>query len=149
LVDAIYVRQKFLIDETRPTGFEIAESFPELVSMIHLHVPHDSTVVNELAKRNELEIAFIDGDHRHPCPLLDLLRLAPYIASAGWIVLHDIQLGTIGCKAIEAGQALRRRWPYGAEWVLIIGHSEKSGANTSAQSNFLTIRASLLHLRCV
>jgi predicted O-methyltransferase YrrM len=116
-VDTIDVCQECPIDSTRPTGFEIAESFPELASMIHLHIPHDSTVVRELAKRDELEIVFIDGDHRHPRPLLDLLRLAPYIGSGGWIVLHDIQLGTIGSKAIEAGQALRRRPPYGVEWL--------------------------------
>src|SRR5438105_2264148 len=116
-VDTIDVLSKCLIDETRPTGFEIAESFPQLASMIRLHIPHNSTVVSELAKRDELEIVFIDADHRHPSPLLDLLRLAPYITSRGWIVLHDIQLGTIGRKAIEAGQRLSLGAPYGAEWL--------------------------------
>ncbi len=114
-VDTIDVLPKCLIDETRPTGFEIAESFPQFASMIRLHIPHDSTVVRELAKQDGLEIVFIDADHRHPLPLLDLLRLAPYIRNRGWIVLHDIQLGTMGREAIEAG----REWPWGAgaEWL--------------------------------
>jgi hypothetical protein len=116
-VDTIDRFSKCLIDETRPTGFEIAESFPELASMIRLHTPHNSTVVRELAKRDELEIVFIDADHRHPLPLLDLLRLAPYVRSRGWIALHDIQLGTRGRKAIEAGQTLRWGAAYGAEWL--------------------------------
>jgi predicted O-methyltransferase YrrM len=116
-VDTIDVRPKCLIDETRPTGFEISESFPEFVSTIRLHIPNDSAVVSKLAKREELEVAFVDGDHRHPLPLLDLLRLAPYVRSGGWIVLHDIQLGTIGRQAIEAGQTLRWGTAYGVEWL--------------------------------
>ena len=132
-VDTIDVCQNCLVDETRPIGFEITESFPELASMIRLHIPHDSTVVRELAKSNELEIVFIDGSHRHPRPLLDLLRLAPYIGSGGWNVLHDIRLGTKGRKAVEAGQALRRGTPYGAEWLFDYWPFRKiSGGNIGA-----------------
>ena len=115
-VDTIDVCPNCPIDETRPTGFEISESFPELVPMIRLHIPHDSAVVSKLAKRDELDVAFVDGDHRHPLPLLDLLRLAPYVRRGGWIILHDIQLGTTCQKAIEAGQALRFA-PFGTEWL--------------------------------
>ncbi len=84
-------------------------------------------MLSELAKREELEIVFIDANHCHPRPLLDLLRLAPYVRSGGWIVLHDIQLGTLGRKAIEAGPTsgnqvffdavVKRGAPYGAEWL--------------------------------
>jgi hypothetical protein len=126
-VDTIDVRLKCLIDETRPTGFEIPELIPDLTAMLRLHIPHDATFVSELAKREELEIVFIDANHCHPRPLLDLLRLAPYVRSGGWIVLHDIQLGTLGRKAIEAGPTsgnqvffdavVKRGAPYGAEWL--------------------------------
>jgi Methyltransferase domain len=121
-VDSIDIRANCAIDETRPTGFEISESFPELASMICLHVPHDSSVVSKLAEPDELEVAFIDGDHRHPMPLLDLLRLARCVRSGGWIIVHDIGLDTTGQKSTEAGQALRLtpsgpellfdRWPF-------------------------------------
>ena len=114
-VDTIDVRLK--IDETRPIGFEIPELVPDLTAMVRLHIPHDATFVSELAKRDELEVVFIDGNHHHPWPLLDLLRLAPYVRSGGWIVLHDIQLGTIGRKAIEAGQTWKYDASYGAEWL--------------------------------
>ena len=39
-------------------------------------------------------MAFIDANHQHPCPLLDLLRIVR-ARSAGWILLHDIRLGTL------------------------------------------------------
>jgi hypothetical protein len=48
--------------------------------------------------------------------LLDVLRLAPYVKNSGWIILHDIQLGTEGKKLKETGQSLDET-PYGAEWL--------------------------------
>jgi predicted O-methyltransferase YrrM len=114
-VDTIDLRPQCLIDETRPTGFEIPELIPELVSRVHLQIPNDSRCVRALAPPNELELVFIDADHRHPRPLLDLLRVAPYVRSGGWIVLHDIQLGTIGRKMAAAGETSPWGTPDGAE----------------------------------
>lgn len=85
--------------------------------MIRLHIPHDSTVISKLAEPNELEMASIDADHQHPLPLLDLLRLAPCIRPGGWIVLHDIQLGTMGRMANAADQTLRLGVANGVEWL--------------------------------
>jgi predicted O-methyltransferase YrrM len=116
-VDTIDISVQCVIDRTRPSGFEIPETFPELVPLIRLHVPRDATVVLQIAKRDELEVTFIDADHRHPVPLLDLLRVAPCVRSGGWIVLHDVQWGTIGRKAAEAGESLRGGSSYGAEWL--------------------------------
>ncbi len=116
-VDTIDVRPQCLIDDTRPTGFEIPELIPNLTSMVRLHIPHDSAFVSELAKREELQIVFIDADHRHPRPLLDLLRLAPYVRPDGWILLHDIQLGTIGEKMRASGEPTPWGAPYGGEWL--------------------------------
>lgn len=112
-VDTIDARERCLIDETRPTGFEIAKLIPEIASMVRLHVPHDSILVRDLAQREELDLIFIDANHYHPRPLLDLLRFAPYVHSGGWIILHDIRLGTVGRQAPSAGP----NSPFGAEWL--------------------------------
>jgi predicted O-methyltransferase YrrM len=131
-VDTIDVSSRFLIDERLPTGFEIAESYPELVPMIRLHVPHDSSVIPQLADYNELEVVYIDADHRHPMPLLDLLRLAPYVKTGGWVVLHDIRLGSMGCEAREPGH-MGGQAPYGAEWLFHYWPFPKiSGGNIGA-----------------
>jgi predicted O-methyltransferase YrrM len=116
-VDTIDINTECAIDRTRPTGFEIAELFPDLVSMVRLHTPCDSNFASQIARRDELKIAFIDADHRHPQPLLDLLRLTLYVQSGGWILLHDIQWGTIGRRAAEAGQTSPWGASYGAEWL--------------------------------
>ena len=116
-VDTIDINTECAVDRTRPTGFEIAELFPDLVSMVRLHTPGDSNFASQIAQRDELKIAFIDADHRHPRPLLDLLRLAPYMQSGGWILLHDIQWGTIGRRVSGSWSDIGWGASYGAEWL--------------------------------
>lgn len=116
-VDTIDINAECIIDKTHPTGFEIPETFPEFASLIRVHVPHDTTFVLQIAKRDELQVTFIDADHRHPLPLLDLLRVAPCVRNDGWVVLHDIQLDTITRKAIEAGCNVDWEVVYGAQWL--------------------------------
>jgi predicted O-methyltransferase YrrM len=106
-----------LIDETKEVGFEIPNLIPDLASTVRIHTGHESDYVRELAARDELGLAFIDADHRHPWPLLDVLRLAPYLRGGGWIVLHDIQLGTYGKEMQKAGKPFESTTPFGAEWL--------------------------------
>lgn len=117
VVDTIDAFSQCLIDETRPTGFEIQTLIPDFASMVRLHVPHDATFVAELARPNELEMVFIDADHRHPSVLRDVLRVAPYMHAGGWVILHDIQLGTIGKQMKERGESSPWEAPFGAEWL--------------------------------
>ena len=132
-VDTIDVRPQCAADPSRPTGFEIAELFPEFASMIRLHIPADSSFVSKLAARDEFTLAFIDADHRHPMPLLDVLRLTPYMRGQSWIVLHDIELGSMTRQAVEAGQKLERRPIFGAEWLFARWPFRKiSGGNIGA-----------------
>ena len=132
-VDTIDINVECIIDRTRLSGFEIPETFPELAPLVRLHVPRNATFVLQIAKRDELEIAFIDADHRHPLPLLDLLRVAPCVRSRGWIVLHDIQLGTITRKTIETGRNVGWEAVYGAQWLFDCWPFRKiSGGNIGA-----------------
>jgi predicted O-methyltransferase YrrM len=116
-VDTIDIHSQCAIDSTRLTGFELSEFFADLAPMIRLHTPGDSTVVARIAARDELELAFLDADHQHPLPLLDLLRLAPYMRQQSWVLLHDIRLGTLTRAALDAGQTTAFQPVYGAEWL--------------------------------
>ena len=116
-VDTIDAHTHCSIDATRPIGFEIPELVPDLVSTIRVHTGRESDFVRELAARDEFGLAFIDADHRHPWPLLDVLRLAPFVQPRGWIVLHDIQLGSYGEVERGAGRTVEAGTPYGAEWL--------------------------------
>jgi cephalosporin hydroxylase len=116
-VETIDVRTHCSIDETKKVGFEIPELIPDLASTVRVHTRRESDCVRELGARDEFGLAFIDADHRHPWPLLDVVRLAPYVKGGGWILLHDIQLGSHGVKLREAGESIEGGTPYGAEWL--------------------------------
>jgi hypothetical protein len=116
-VETIDSQTHCIIDRTRPIGFEIPELIPDLVSSVRIHTGRESDFVREIAAPGEFGLAFIDADHRHPWPLLDVLRLAPYIEGGGWILLHDIQLGTYGEAERDAGRPLEGGTPFGAEWL--------------------------------
>jgi predicted O-methyltransferase YrrM len=116
-VETIDAQTHCSIDTTRPIGFEIPELIPDLVSTVRVHTGRESDLVRDLAEREEFGVAFIDADHRHPWPLLDVLRLAPWVKGGGWILLHDIQLGTYGKAERDCGNVLEGGTPYGAEWL--------------------------------
>jgi hypothetical protein len=71
-----------------------------------------------------LDLIFIDGDHRHPWPLLDVLHLAPSARREAWIALHDI--------------ALPRLYPeyqiYGPTWLFAAWPAEKIAGAGDAQN---------------
>ena len=115
-VETIDAHTHCSIDTTRPIGFEIPELIPDLVSTVRIHTGRESDYLRQIAAPGEFGLAFIDADHRHPWPLLDVLRLAPFVQGGGWIVLHDIQLGTYGKHQRAAGQSLEAGTPFGAEW---------------------------------
>lgn len=48
--------------------------------------------IHEAFKKNHSTIAFIDADHRHPWPLIDVLILNKYLPKGSWILLQDIRL---------------------------------------------------------
>jgi predicted O-methyltransferase YrrM len=116
-VETIDSQTHCIIDTTRPIGFEMPDLIPDLVSSVRIHTGRESDFAREIAAPGEFGLAFIDADHRHPWPLLDVLRLAPYIQSGGWILLHDIQLGTYGETERDAGRELEGGTPFGAEWL--------------------------------
>ena len=116
-VETIDAHTRCIIDTTRPIGFEIPDLIPDLASTVRIHTGRESDIVRDIASPGEFGLAFIDADHRHPWPLLDVLRLAPYVQCGGWIVLHDIQLGSYGKSERELGKELEAGTPYGAEWL--------------------------------
>jgi predicted O-methyltransferase YrrM len=116
LVDTIDRNTHSVVERDKPVGFQIPDIIPNFASAVRVHAPADSGIIRELARRDELQFAFIDADHQHPRPLLDLMRMAPCIRSGGWILLHDIRLGSMGRAGNERGETPRGA-AFGAEWL--------------------------------
>jgi len=133
LVDTIDLHSRYLVDQTKPIGFEIPELLPQLPDAVRIHTSRESDFIRELAGRDELAFVFIDADHQHPWPVLDLLRVVPSVRNGGWVLLHDIQLGTMGVTAREKGEPLAHGAPFGAEWLFDLWPFRKiTGGNIGA-----------------
>jgi methyltransferase family protein len=133
LVDTIDLHPNYAVDRTKLVGFEIPDLVPDLAGAVAVHTQRESDFVPNLARPNELALVFVDADHQHPWPLLDLLRVTPYLQSGGWIVLHDIQLGTMAATRPEQAATLIHGAPFGAEWLFDCWPFAKiSGGNIGA-----------------
>ena len=117
VVDTIDLSQRCLTDQTKPVGFEIPELVPRLSSRIPVHAGKDARYLEQIARAGELEVVFIDADHQHPRPTLDLVRVARFVRPGGWVVVHDIDLGSLGERMRAAGTPFDYGAPFGAQWL--------------------------------
>jgi predicted O-methyltransferase YrrM len=117
LVETIDKNSHCVAEHEKQVGFQIADLIPDFPNAVRVHAPAESEVIEEFAVPSELQFVFIDANHQHPQPLLDLLRTAPYVHGGGWILLHDIKLGTLGRANFESDQNVRRGASFGAEWL--------------------------------
>jgi hypothetical protein len=116
-VDTVDAHAQYFGDNKLPVGFDIPNLIPDFPDFVRVHAPHESNFIGNLVVEDELELAFVDANHQHPCVLLDLLRIVPYVRDGGWILLHDIRLGTTVKESHKAGLPLPYEGLFGAEWL--------------------------------
>jgi hypothetical protein len=127
-LDTIDAKEYCLNDPTRPVGYQIAQLMPQHAWRVRLHQGNDARLLPQIARPNGFDLAFIDADHQHPRPLLDLLRVAPFVRKSGWVLLHDIDLPRIAATHDLPGAA-----PAGAQWLFAQWPYPKiSGGNIGA-----------------
>jgi predicted O-methyltransferase YrrM len=132
LVDTIDRNTRSVIERDKAVGFQIRDIIPDFAGAVRVHAPADSALVHHLAERDELEFGFIDADHQHPRPLLDFMRMASRVRGGGWVLLHDIKLGSMGLAAQKRGETLPGA-AFGAEWLFTrYPFSKISGRNIGA-----------------
>jgi hypothetical protein len=111
-------KEQWLADSSKKTGFLISHLVPELSAHVAVHTLRDSEHVRELAKKNEVALCFIDGNHQHPLPLIDVMNLLPVVRGDGWFLLHDIKLPERAAargdpsKARRGAQYVFDAWPF-------------------------------------
>jgi hypothetical protein len=133
VVDTIDLSQHCLTDQTKPVGFVIPQLVPRLSSRIRVHGGQDAGYLEQIARAGELQLVFIDADHQHPRPTLDLIRVSRFVRPGGWVVVHDIDLGSLGERMRTAGTPFDYGAPFGAQWLFEGWPFEKiSGGNIGA-----------------
>jgi Methyltransferase domain len=124
LVHTIDRKAEYVLDQAKPVGFGIEQITPELRDRVIVHAPQDSAFCRALVQDGELPLAFIDGNHRHPWPLADVLQVQQLMKS-GWILLHDIDLPRLTERARAAGQQVAHTPDHGAKHVFDFWPHEK------------------------
>ena len=85
--------QQYFLDSTKETGSAIAQLFPESdVKKRLLLGGYAIDYIDDIGKG--VDLAFIDGDHKHPWAILDLLSLLPVLSPDAYVLIHDINLST-------------------------------------------------------
>lgn len=89
----IDLSSKYYLDSSRDTGSAILEMFPD--ASIGYELLLGSHAIDNLKEiGDEIDLAFIDGDHRHPWAILDFLSLLPNLSPKSYVLIHDLNLST-------------------------------------------------------
>ena len=75
IVHTIDKKTHYPLDTNQPVGFAIDLVSPGLRDLVAVHTLQDSSCCAQLVERRDLTFAFVDGNHQHPWPLLDVLRI--------------------------------------------------------------------------
>lgn len=96
-------------NELKATGSVVNEVAPHLLPLWSFRPGNSATAAQE-NDGLEAGLAFIDADHAHPWPTLDLLALLAILSPGSWVVLHDIE--KIGPKGeFHGAKTLFETWP--------------------------------------
>lgn len=79
-------------DKTKPVGFFLGEFAPELTEYVTFWKKPSAFEVHDILAPKSVGLVFIDANHKHPWPSLDLLATLPYLTEDAVVVLHDINL---------------------------------------------------------
>jgi predicted O-methyltransferase YrrM len=101
-------------DASRLVGAAVDEMAPDLRPFWCLTIG-DALKAREMLSGRELVLGFIDADHRHPWPTLDLLAILPTLRTGAWVALHDIRLPQLGSGPMydnHGAEYLFDAWPW-------------------------------------
>jgi predicted O-methyltransferase YrrM len=107
------VADRCYFDASHPTGAAVAEFAPHLLSHYRL-TQGDARTARQHVGAGSVRFAFVDANHFHPWPVLDLLALLPTLAPGAWVALHDVRLPRLQARSLRGhGPAyLFDAWPF-------------------------------------
>lgn len=79
-------------DKTKPVGFFLPEYASELNDYVKFWTKKSAFELQDVVQPQSVSLIFIDANHKHPWPCLDLLAALPYLTEDAVVVLHDINL---------------------------------------------------------
>jgi predicted O-methyltransferase YrrM len=86
------IRPTCYFNEAYATGQACRELYPTPRATWRTHFDLDARQLAQQLPLQSVDLTFIDANHSHPWPLLDLLQLSAVAKRGSWVVLHDIEL---------------------------------------------------------
>jgi hypothetical protein len=96
-------------DPSKPVGYLVQERSREYIGVFNCFsrkfAAHARFEIEKVFGEGGrvVDVAFIDGSHRHPWATIDALLLAPLMRSGGKLILHDISLPVLTGKNEDYG----------------------------------------------
>lgn len=107
------VAERFYADPSRRVGDATREMLAaDLLARVEFRNPRDATDAARDFARDEVPFCFIDANHLHPWPALDLLSVIDMVRPGGTVVLHDVNLPSLPSVAANPQWAV-----HGVEWL--------------------------------
>lgn len=99
-------------DADRAIGAAVETMYPHPRARWVLDTNTDARRLSQSRPAASVDMAFVDANHFHPWPLLDVLHLTAIMAPGAWVLLHDINLPAIAPRfAAYGAQWLYEAWP--------------------------------------
>jgi glycosyltransferase involved in cell wall biosynthesis/predicted O-methyltransferase YrrM len=121
------VRATCYFDDARATGSAVQDMYPDHRTAWTLDTSLDARRLAQKARPGSVDLLFIDANHAHPWPLLDLLHLAVAAKPGSWVALHDIELPVLHPQfQVHGPKWLFEAWPFNK--IHGVGVSQNIGA---------------------
>jgi predicted O-methyltransferase YrrM len=100
-------------DAARATGEAVRIMYPRPRARWILDTDADARRLSQTLAPASVDLTFIDANHYHPWPLLDLLHMTALARPGSWVILHDIDLSAIAPAFAAWGATwLFDGWPF-------------------------------------
>ncbi len=75
-----------------PTGRKYGNIYKGRDVSVEINTPYTSLDIDTLLGSDQIGMAFVDGSHQHPWPVIDLMMLIPRLQNNAVVAFHDLDL---------------------------------------------------------
>lgn len=107
------IHQACYFDAAHATGEAVATMYPQPRAQWILDTGTDTRRLSQKMPPASVDLAFIDANHYHPWPLLDLLHMTALLRPGAWVILHDTNLPIVAPTcSVWGAKWLFDAWPF-------------------------------------
>lgn len=92
-LDTVDLNKQFTGDKALETGYLIEEFSDEYKPVtVTKHLGNTTFDLRSLFGNKKFDLVFIDANHQHPFPTIDMMLVLPFVKKGGIVMHHDLRL---------------------------------------------------------